>query len=51
MLLKKAAKYSTKKYIKKRETEIEGTVAKVKNPVTIEDLLEDCAVSGAFPNI
>ena len=26
-------------------------MAKVKNPVTIEDLLKDCVVSGAFPNI
>ena len=51
LLLKKATKYSTKKSIRKRETEIEGTVAKVKNPVTVEGLLEDCAVSGAFPNI
>ena len=26
------------------ETEIEGAVAKVKNPVTVEDLLKDCIV-------
>ena len=51
LLLKKATKYSTKKSIRKCETEIEGTVGKVKNPVTVEGLLEDCAVSGAFPNI
>ena len=51
LLLKKATKYSTKKSIRKCETEIEGTVGKVKNPVTVEGLLKDCAVSGAFPNI
>ena len=51
LLLKKANKYSTKKSIRKRETEIEGAVAKVKNPVTVEDLLKDCVVSGVFPNI
>ena len=50
-LLKKANKYSTKKSTRKLETEIEGAVAKVKNPVTVEDLFKDCAVSGAFPNI
>ena len=51
MLLKKENKCSTKKSIRKLETEIEGTVAKVKNPVTLKDLLKDCVVSRAFPNI
>ena len=48
---KKTNKYSTKKSIRKIETEIEGAVDKVKNPVTVEALLEDCVVSVAFPNI
>ena len=34
--LKKANKYSTKNSITKIETEIEGVVGKVKNPVTVE---------------
>ena len=51
MLLKKANKCSTKKSIRKLENEIEGIVAKVKNPVTVKDLLKDCVVSRAFPNI
>ena len=51
MLLTKANKYSSKKPIRKLEIEIEGTVAKVKNPVTIVNLLKNCVVSVAFPNI
>ena len=51
LLLKKGNKYSTKKSITKLETEIEGAVAKVKNHVTVEDLLKVCVVSGTFPNI
>ena len=42
--LKKANKYFTKKSIRNLETEIEGAVAKVKNPVTVEDLLKNCIV-------
>ena len=34
--LKKANKYSTKNSITKIETEIEGVVGKVKNPLTVE---------------
>ena len=44
LLLKKANKYFTKKSIRNLETEIEGAVAKVKNPVTVEDLLKNCIV-------
>ena len=41
----------TKKSIRRLEIEIEGAVAKVKNPVTVKDLVKDCVVSGAFPYI
>ena len=51
LLLKNANKYSTKKSNGKLETEFESAAAKVKNPVTVEDLLKDYVVSGAFPNI
>ena len=37
--------------MRKLETEIEGAVAKVKNPVTVKDLLKDCVVLVTFPNI
>ena len=50
LLLKKANKHFSKKSIGKLETESEHAVAKVQNTVTINDLLKDCAVSGAFPN-
>ena len=42
-----AKKYFTKKSIRKLETEIEDAAVKV----TVEDLLKDWMVSGAFPNI
>ena len=38
--LKKANKYSTKKSIRKSEIEIEGALGKVKNTITVEDLLK-----------
>ena len=50
LLLKKANKHFSKKSTGKLETEIEGAVAKVQNTVTVNDLLNDCAVSEAFPN-
>ena len=34
--------------MRKLETEIEGAIAKVKNSITIEDLLKDCVVSVAI---
>ena len=37
--------------MRKLETETEGAVAKMKNPVTVKDLLKDCVVLVTFPNI
>ena len=50
-LLLRKANILQKKSIRKLEIKLESAVAKVKNLVTVEDFLEGCVVSGAFPNI
>ena len=47
----KANRYSTKKCIKAVELEIEAAHQKIKEPLSVEDILRDKVIEQAFPNI
>ena len=46
-----AQKYKTRKRLKEIEDEISNITEKVRNPLSVEDLLRDSVIETAFPNI